>query len=97
MRGDWRPDSRFFHMSPKVGSAVGIGAAVWGAIGALNLIWPRPEFYGEEWYQEYSGILVVAAVLAVGAVHYLLAFRNQRAEVAPEHQPPSPVEDVVTL
>jgi amino acid transporter len=97
LRGAWQPDTRFFHMSPKVGAAVGIGAAVWGAIGSVNLIWPRAEFYGEAWYQEYSGILVVALVLAIGAIHYLLAFRNQRTEVAPEHEPTAPREDVVTL
>jgi urea carboxylase system permease len=97
LRGEWQPDVRFFHMSPKVGVAVGVAAAIWGAIGSLNLIWPRPEFYGDAWYQEYSGILVVAAVLAIGAVHYLLAFRNQRPDVAPEHQPAPPREDVVTL
>jgi amino acid transporter len=84
LRGEWEPDRRFFHMSPKVGAAVGIGATAWGAVGALNLIWPRAEFYGDAWYQEYSGILVVAAVLAIGAVHYALAFRHERAEIAAE-------------
>jgi urea carboxylase system permease len=95
LRGEWQPDRRFFHMSPKVGAAVGIAATVWGAVGALNLIWPRAEFYGDAWYQEYSGILVVAAVLLIGAAHYVLAFRNERAEIAPEHQPPSPLERAV--
>jgi urea carboxylase system permease len=92
MRGDWVPDRRFFNMSPGVGKVVGVSACIWGAIGALNLIWPRKEFYGDAWYQEYSGILVVVLVLALGAVHYLLAFRNEPAEVAPEHQPPAPLE-----
>jgi urea carboxylase system permease len=96
LRGEWQPDRRFFHMSPKVGTVVGIGATVWGAVGALNLIWPRPEFYGDAWYQEYSGILVVAAVLAIGAVHYVLAFRNEPAEILPEHTPSSTLGSAAT-
>jgi urea carboxylase system permease len=86
MRGDWVPDRRFFHMSPGVGTAVGFGAVVWGALGALNLIWPRAEFYGDAWYQEYSGIFVAALVLVLGAAHYALAFRRGRLEVLPEHR-----------
>ncbi|MEN3279269.1 MAG: hypothetical protein V7607_409 [Solirubrobacteraceae bacterium] len=97
LRGQWQPDGRFFRMSPKVGTAVGIGATVWGAVGALNLIWPRAEFYGDAWYQEYSGILVVAAVLVIGAVHYRLAFRNDRAEIGPEQRTSSPLEGATTL
>lgn len=97
LRGQWQPDAGFFRMSPKVGTAVGIGAVVWGAIGALNLIWPRAEFYGEAWYQQYSGILVTALVLVIGAVHYVLAFRNQRPEVPPEHAPASTLEGATTL
>jgi len=97
LRGEWQPDERFFHMSPNVGIAVGIGATVWGGVGALNLIWPRAEFYGDAWYQEYSGILVTTAVLLIGAVHYVLAFRNERADIEPEHRSSSTLEGASTL
>jgi urea carboxylase system permease len=97
LRGEWQPDERFFHMSPRVGTAVGIGATVWGAIGALNLIWPRAEFYGDAWYQQYSGILVTAAVVLIGAVQYVLAFRNERADIEPEHRSSSTLERAPTL
>jgi amino acid transporter len=97
LRGEWQPDERFFHMSPKVGTAVGIGATVWGAVGALNLIWPRAEFYGTAWYQQYSGILVTAAVLLIGAVQYVLAFRNERADIEPEQRSSSTLEGAPTL
>ena len=97
LRGDWQPDRRYFHMSPGVGTVVAIGAAVWGAVGTLNLIWPRAEFYGDEWYQEYSGILVVALVLAIGAVHYVLAFRNERPGPAPDDRQPSSLERATTV
>jgi urea carboxylase system permease len=97
MRGDWQPDTRFFHMSPRVGTAVAVAAVVWGGLGALNLIWPRAEFYGNAWYQEYSGILVTVLVLAIGAVHYRLAFRNERGEILPEHQAAPTLEEASTV
>ena len=96
LRGEWEPNNDFFHLSPKVGTAVGIGAAVWGGIGALNLIWPRAEFYGTAWYQQYSGILVVVIVLVLGAVHYLLTVGNARPTVRTE-QVSSPLEGTTTL
>jgi urea carboxylase system permease len=96
LRGDWEPNRAFFHLSPKLGTAVGLGAIVWGALGALNLIWPRAEFYGTAWYQQYSGILVVALVLVIGAVHYLLTIRSERSTIRPEPVSP-PLEGTTTI
>jgi len=97
LRGDWHPDTRFFHMSPKVGIAVGVAAVVWGGVGALNLIWPRAEFYGDAWYQQYSGILVTAVVLAIGAVEYLLVFRGEDEDILPEHRATATLERIPSL
>jgi hypothetical protein len=96
LRGDWEPNRAFFHLSPKLGTAVGLGAIVWGALGALNLIWPRAEFYGTAWYQQYSGILVVALVLVLGVVQYLLTIRSERSTIRPEPVSP-PLEGTTTL
>ena len=84
-------------MSPKVGTTVGVAAVVWGGVGSLNLIWPRAEFHGDAWYQQYSGILVTAAVLAIGAVHYLLVFRDVDEDILPEHRAPATLERVPSV
>jgi urea carboxylase system permease len=96
LRGEWEPNPGFFHLPPRVGTAVGVGAVVWGGIGALNLIWPRAEFYGNAWYQQYSGILVVVIVLVLGVLHYLLTVGNARPTVRAE-QVSSPLEGTTTL
>ncbi|HEY8858798.1 MAG TPA: hypothetical protein VIM27_05045, partial [Gaiellales bacterium] len=41
-----------------------------GASMAVNLAWPRKEFYGVKWYQHYGPITGIAAVVIVGLLLY---------------------------
>jgi hypothetical protein len=52
---------------------------------AVNLAWPRDEFYGTKWYQQYGPITGVAAVLVSGLILYY-GFQRHRMEILPEHR-----------
>jgi hypothetical protein len=38
----------------------------------VNIGWPRPQLYGEKWYQQYGAPLYTAGLLVVGLVVYRL-------------------------
>jgi urea carboxylase system permease len=59
-------------------------AVVWGAVMAVNLAWPRAEFFGPAWYQHYVAVIMVPLIGAVGVAYYLLAVRG-RQQVLSEH------------
>jgi urea carboxylase system permease len=65
-----------FTMRPGVGRAVNIGAVIFGGVMIVNMMWPRAEFYGEEWYQQYAAIIFVPLVLAIGSAYYFLVKRH---------------------
>jgi hypothetical protein len=51
---------------------------------AVNLAWPRAEFFGPAWYQHYVAVIMVPLIGAVGVAYYLLAVRG-RQQVLNEH------------
>jgi urea carboxylase system permease len=67
------------------GVAVNLLAAVWGVAVVVNIGWPRPEVYGEAWYERYSALLLTGALLAAGGAYYALVQRHKTG-VLPEHQ-----------
>jgi urea carboxylase system permease len=67
------------------GTPLNVFAVVWGAVMTVNLAWPRAEFYGPAWYQQYIAVIVVPLVLAAGAAYYWF-FARGRAHILTEHQ-----------
>ena len=53
----------------------------------INLLWPREEFYGTEWYQQWGPILVLAVVAVAGLVWWF-AVQQHRGGVLEEHAAP---------
>ena len=69
-------------------------AVVYGAAMAVNLAWPRDEFYGTKWYQQYGPITGVVVVLVSGLIIYY-GYQQHRMEILAEHRaevlaPPEP-------
>jgi hypothetical protein len=61
---------------------------------AVNLAWPREEFYGTKWYQHYGPITGIAVVMIGGLILYY-GYQQHRMEILPEHRadagsPPEP-------
>jgi urea carboxylase system permease len=75
------PRARAGHFSlGRWGVPVNLVAVGWGLAMAVNMAWPRAEVYdpaGNHWYLRYFAVLLLAAVLGVGA----LAYRGRRAAV----------------
>jgi amino acid transporter len=66
------------------GIPLNVIAVVWGVVMTVNLAWPRAEFFGPAWYQQYVAVIMVPAITVVGAGYYLLAVRGKQ-HVLPEH------------
>lgn len=65
---------------------VNVVAVLWGVGMAVNMAWPRASVYdptGNHWYLRYFALLLLAVVLAVGA----LGYSRQRAGLAKESRP----------
>jgi amino acid transporter len=60
-------------------------AVVYGLAMVINLMWPREEFYGTEWYQQWGPILIVPILLAAGLVWWY-AVQQHRGGVLEEHR-----------
>jgi amino acid transporter len=75
------------------GLPVNFLAVVWGAALIVNMAWPRPEFYGNAWYQQYAALLFTAVLMGSGGVYYWLVQRHKTGVLA-EHRAaaPQPVE-----
>ncbi|MFI5952888.1 APC family permease [Cryptosporangium sp. NPDC051539] len=58
----------------RFGIPVNVAAVIYQAIMIVNLMWPRPEIYdlstGGNWLLQYSAVLFVGAVVAVGAAYF---------------------------
>jgi hypothetical protein len=77
-----------FTMRPGIGTLVNLGAVVYGGAMVLNMMWPRAEFYGEEWYQQYAALIFVPLVLLAGSAYYFV-FRRDAADVVPAQTVPA--------
>jgi hypothetical protein len=52
-------------------------AVAWGVALIINVGWPRPEVYGNAWYEQYAALLLTAALLGVGGLYYGLVQRHK--------------------
>ncbi len=55
---------------------------------AVNLAWPRAEFFGPAWYQQYVAMFMIPGIAIVGAAYYWLRVRGKQ-QVLREHRPDS--------
>ena len=70
-------------------------AVGYGALMAINLIFPRQAIYGAGNYA-WGGVIVIALVLAVGLAYFFSTQRDRPLEIAAEHRAePVPVGDGV--
>ena len=67
------------------GLLVNFLAAIWGVLTVVNIGWPRPEIYGEVWYEQYAAILFTSGLVIVGGVYYVLVQRH-KSGILPEHR-----------
>ena len=62
---------------------------VYGLAMTINLMWPREEFYGVEWYQKWGPVSIVAVLLAAGLIWWY-AVQQHKGEILEEHRAPVP-------
>jgi hypothetical protein len=70
----------------KWGLPVNVLAVVWGVLCVVNIGWPRPEVYGDEWYKQHGATLFTLALVALGAAYYAL-FQRKKVGILKEHRP----------
>jgi len=68
----------------RLGLPVNAVAVVWGLFVIINISWPRPEIYGSDPWGRFAAPLSTLALVALGAVYYLLVQR-QREGILAEH------------
>ena len=85
LRGWPGPTGRGRFRLGRWGVAVNLLAVVWGVLMIVNLAWPRPEVYGEAWYQQYGALVFTTFLVAGGAAYYALVQRH-RTRVLDEHR-----------
>jgi amino acid transporter len=66
-----------FTMRRPVGLLVNGFAVTYGALMLANLAWPREEFYGSEWYQQYAVVIFVPIISLVGVLYFLIVQRRR--------------------
>jgi urea carboxylase system permease len=86
IRGEWAAEPGLFSLG-RWGTPVAVLAILWGAAGAIDLAWPRPEFLGELWYQRYMGIIVPVVVIVAAAGYYLAVVRPRGGDHVLEEHP----------
>jgi uncharacterized membrane protein len=60
-------------------------AIIYGVSMAVNLAWPRPNFYGTLWYQKYGPITGVAVVV-IGGLALYFGYQQHHGGVLAEHR-----------
>jgi urea carboxylase system permease len=63
----------------RLGLVVNLVAAAWAVLTVVNMVWPRPEVYGDEWYKRSAGVYLTVALLGGGIVYYKWAGRRTAA------------------
>jgi urea carboxylase system permease len=87
-RNGWPEDqgrTGWFFLGRGRGFIVNGIAIGYGALMALNLIWPRTQIYGSGAYA-WGGVIVVAGVMIAGAAYYLWRQHGRHHDVAAEHR-----------
>jgi urea carboxylase system permease len=68
-----------FTLRPGLGTAINLGAVVYGGLMIVNMMWPRAEFYGEAWYQQYAALIFVPLVTLAGSAYFVSVRRKPAA------------------
>jgi urea carboxylase system permease len=67
------------------GLAVNLLAVAWGVFMVVNIGWPRPDVYGNTWYERYAAVWLTGALLTAGGLYYGLVQRHKTG-VLQEHR-----------
>ncbi|TVZ05541.1 amino acid permease [Trebonia kvetii] len=87
-RNGWPEDqgrTGWFFLGRRRGLLINGTAIGYGALMALNLIWPRSAIYGSGAYA-WGGVIFVAALMVLGAGYYRWRQHGRDHEVADEHR-----------
>jgi threonine/homoserine/homoserine lactone efflux protein len=79
------PTGRRLFSLGSYGKLTNVIAIAYGLAMSVNLCWPRVEFYGSKWYQEYGVMTAVAVVLLSGLALYY-GYQESRTGVLAEHR-----------
>jgi urea carboxylase system permease len=100
LRGEWPPKDakqRGYFTLGRFGLPINILAVGWGALMALNLIWPRKDVYNAtepfHWYLQYGAILFIGVVFFGGLAYYWFVQRHKTGVLA-SHRFESPSDAV---
>jgi urea carboxylase system permease len=62
------------------GVVVNLLAVAWSIVLIVNIAWPRKSLYGEEWYQQYGGLMFTGVMLIAGLlIHWRIRSRAGEA------------------
>ncbi len=87
LRGRWpRPTHGPYFCLGRLGLPINIVAVVFQVLLILDLVWPRAEVYGSEWYFRFAGFLVTGLFILVGAAYYFTKLHNKEPEILAEHR-----------
>jgi amino acid transporter len=87
-RNGWPEDqgrTGWFFLGRRRGLLINGTAIGYGALMALNIIWPRTQIYGNGTYA-WGGVIFVAALGILGAAYYRWRQHGRDHEVAAEHR-----------
>jgi amino acid transporter len=86
--GGWPTDggrTGLFTLGRRRGLLINSIAVAYGLFMTINLVWPRQLIYGEGVYA-WGGVIVIAVVVALGAIYYFTAQHRKGHVIASEHR-----------
>ena len=84
-------DTGLFTLRAPWGKALNVIAVLYGGLMLVNLAWPRAEFYGTAWYQQYAVVIFVPLLALAGWLYYVVSQRED-ANIRATTAPPTTVE-----
>ena len=87
LRGTWpTPEHGNYFSLGRFGTAVNLGAVLYGAVVAFNIAWPRAAVYGTAWYFKWGAYEFVGATIVLGAIWYFAVYAKKPIEVIEAHR-----------
>jgi urea carboxylase system permease len=87
LRGTWpTPEHGSYFSLGRFGTAVNLGAVLYGAVVAFNIAWPRAAVYGTAWYFKWGAYEFVGATIVLGAIWYFAVYAKKPIEVIEAHR-----------
>lgn len=85
LQRQWPPrdvrEEDYFCMG-RLGPWVNLLAILWGGGMAANLAWPRPEVYGQPWFNTWGAFVYIGVILGTGLLWYGLRGRHRLGVLA---------------